>query len=121
MPTPPTIEELPLRRDYVIYQGGTFKRAYRWVVDGVGRDLSDWTGAMQVRKRAADPVPQLTLTTENGGITLAADGTITIYATDELTAAMTSSGVYDVKLENADGEVITFMLGEATLIKGVTR
>lgn len=117
-----TSTALPLVRDYVIYQGSTWSKAFRWLRDGVPVDLSGWSGAMQMRRRAdaAEPA-QLDLTTVNGGVRLDANGGVVLYATDEQTGAMVSSGVYDVELQNPQGERFRFLMGAIELSREVTR
>jgi hypothetical protein len=77
---------------------------------------------MQIRANIDAPEPMLSLSTENGGITLSANGDIELYVTDAQTAAITSSGSYDLKLKQPDapGDAWRFVEGKATLSREVT-
>ena len=63
----------PAKLKFTIYQGATFRRRLRWSVKGTGVpiDLTGCTARMQVRVEKESPTALLTLTTENGGISLA--------------------------------------------------
>jgi hypothetical protein len=84
--------------------------------------LTGHTARMQVRRTIESSTSLITLTTENGGISLnGADGLITIYMTDEQTASLTSSGVYDLEIISAAGVVSRVVQGSFTLSLEVTR
>jgi hypothetical protein len=77
-----------------------------------------------VRETYSSASAILTLTTENGGITLGgAAGTITLSATAIVTAALTApfSGVYDLELVSGGGVVTRLLEGVATVSPEVTR
>jgi hypothetical protein len=62
------------------------------------------------------------LTTENDGIEIDDEaGTITVQMTDAQTSALTSSGVYDLEIEDAGGNVSRVVQGTFTLSLEVTR
>ena len=110
--------------DLVIDKGATLSRTFQWR-DSTGApvNLAGYTARMQVRKTLLAPTPDLDLTTENGGITLGgADGTIMLYASDAVTAAVTSaSGVYDIELVSGGGFVTRLLEGQVVFTPEVTR
>lgn len=84
--------------------------------------LTDHTARMQVRRTLESTTSIISLTTENERIEL--DGpngliTLTISATD--TAALASSGVYDLEIIDIDGLVARVIQGTFTLSLEVTR
>lgn len=119
--------ELPLVIDQTIYQGATWRLHYRWLPGGVGRNFTGWTGRLQIRESYADQdtsAPLLSLTTENGGITLGSDGSIAILATDTQTQALTKTSTkrYDLELiAPSAGDVTRFLMGKITIEPEVTR
>lgn len=82
-------------------QGATFTRTITWK-DNAGSpiNLTGYTARMQVRDDYSSTSAVLTLTTENGGITLGGSaGTIVLTATATATAALTDGDyVYDLEL-----------------------
>lgn len=110
--------ELPIEADLVIYCGSTFRKAWRWTRGGQPGVTSEWSGAAQVRARPrADSPVLLTLS-----VTCEDDGTVRLYATDELTSAVeAASGVYDVEVENPAGERQRFAMGGVEFSPEVTR
>ena len=73
---------------------------------------------MQMRETVESSTPFLTLTTENGGITLGgAAGTINILATAAATSAITATGgVYDLEIVAADTVTVTRLLEGIVII-----
>jgi hypothetical protein len=117
-----TVVTLPVTADETIIQGATYRRSWVWTRDGVPVDMTGWLGRMQVRADYKSAEVLLELTTDNGGMTLGADGSITLYASDETTAAMQSAGRYDIELEMPDdGDVIRWRQGKMGLSPEVTR
>jgi hypothetical protein len=85
-------------------------------------DFTDYTARMQVRRTVDSSTILISLTTENGRITLGgASGTIELNITAADTAALTSSGVYDLEIISDDGVVDRIMQGDFTLSQEVTR
>lgn len=78
---------------------------------------------MQIRGVIDDAAPLITLTTENDGITLGgAAGTIELYISDADTAAITwTSGVYDLEIVLANGDVRRLLFGPVAVTQEVTR
>lgn len=137
----------PAKLKFTIYQGATFKKrltrkAYpyptRTVGDRVVRadngltanpadavpiDLTGCLARMQVRDETDSPVVLVSLTTENGGITLGGtSGTIDLYLPDEATTAFAwTGGVWDLEIEDSTGEVIRLAQGSISVSPEVTR
>lgn len=88
-------------------------------------DLSGFTARMQVRRTIESSTKLVELTTENNGLEINPTGETTnhikIYMSDEVTASIASSGVYDLEIINGDGEVSRIMQGAFTLSPEVTR
>jgi hypothetical protein len=111
--------------DITIEQGATFQLSITWKdADDNPIDLTGYTARMQVRRRhrAEDPA-LLSLTTENGAITLGgAAGTISIVAsatsTDDLPA---KPCVYDIELISPGSIVYRVLEGAADVTPEVTR
>lgn len=112
--------------DLAINQGETFRKGLIWKTGTPLNpvNLTTYTARMQVRSNAASTVVLLTLTTENGGITLGTtDGTIALYLTDLETSAITwEYGVFDIELiAGGSGDVTRLVQGTITVSKEVTR
>lgn len=85
-------------------------------------DLLNHTARMQVRRTIESSTVLVSLTTENSGIEINdAEGKITVAMSSETTAALTSSGVYDLEIINQSGEVSRVVQGTFTLSLEVTR
>lgn len=115
----------PVKLPLKIYQGATFRKVVTWKAGdpAVPVDLTGCTARMHVRAKLEDAAPLLSLTTANGGIVLGDElGTVTIYLSDEATAAISwVSGVYDLEIEFTNGDVRRFLYGAVTVSKEVTR
>ncbi len=84
--------------------------------------LTNHTARMQVRRTIESTTPLITLTTENGRISLnGAEGFINLSITAADTAALTSSGVYDLEIISSTGLVSRVIQGTFTLSPEVTR
>ena len=116
---------------YNIYceQGATFSRVLTILVpDEVDPDittpydLSNHTARMQIRRTITSASPMVELTTENGSLTLDdGNGSIAIEMSDEVTASLTTSGVYDLEIIDSSGNVSRVVQGTFTLNPEVTR
>ena len=83
--------------------------------------LTNYTARMQVR-RTINEDPMITLTTENGRITInGAAGLISLSISAADTAALESSGVYDLEIISSGGLVSRVIQGTFTLSLEVTR
>lgn len=101
----------PLWEKQTIYQGATWQPY--WVVkdaDGNPVDLTLWTARCVVGSDYGVAIPDLELTTENAGVVLTDVGEVSIYATAEVTAALTASttrpSYYEVELIEPGGEPV---------------
>lgn len=85
-------------------------------------DLSGYTARMQVRASVAATDVLLELTTDNGGITLGSDGTVTLQASAITTAALAwTRGMYDLELMDSAGVVTRLAAGSVAVSREVTR
>lgn len=85
-------------------------------------NLTGYTARMQVRRTIDSSTVLISLTTENGRITLGgASGIIELNITATDTAALTSSGVYDLEIVDSNGIVSRILQGNFTLSQEVTR
>lgn len=122
MPAP---TKVPLK----IYQGATFFESWAWSTAPdessayTPVDLTGCTARMQIRAKIEATTPLLTLTTENGGISLGGTaGTIELLIDADDTAALTwTSGVYDLEIVFPGGQVTRLTYGSVTVSPEVTR
>lgn len=85
-------------------------------------DLQNFTARMQVRRTMDSSSTLVELTTENGRIILNEEpGRIRLMMSDEVTAGITTSGVYDLEIIDAGGVVSRVVQGNFTLSQEVTR
>ena len=109
--------------DFLMPKGSTFSRTLTWKVSGSAVNLTNYTARMQARTSHISGTAVLTLTTENGKITLGgAAGTITLNLTATETAAITQQSLaYDLELVSAGGVVTRLVEGQIVLTPEVTR
>lgn len=104
-------------------QGATFSRQVLWKDSlGVPINLTGFTGRMQLRKSYNSLTYIISLTTENGGITLGGVlGTIDILMTASQTAAITAGNyLYDLELVNGS-TVYRLLSGSIEVTAEVTK
>ena len=108
-----------------IEQGATFEQTITWKAGepAVPVDITGCTARMHARERLDETNALLTLTTENGAITLGGvAGTISLALTAIETAAITwARGVYDLELVYPDGRVRRLLTGKINVSPEVTR
>lgn len=122
-----------------IEQGSTFGRLISveqpdLVADPSGSifenfELAGFTARMHIRRTIDSETPMITLTTENGRIVInpnivgtpTRNNEIALSITAADTAAILSSGVYDLEIISAGGTVSKVIRGDVTLIPEVTR
>lgn len=108
-----------------IEQGSNFELVITWKdEDGELIDLTGYTARMQVRREFSDSSAMLSLTTENGRITLGGVlGTITISVPASVTSTLSWQGkaLYDLELVSSGGQVTRLLKGKVTLELEVTR
>lgn len=103
---------------------GTYQERVFTYKDPAGNpiDLTGLTARMQIRPYKESAESFLSLTTENGGITLGGvDGTITVVIRTAQTSLIPSDGYYDLELVDGDGEVDRVLYGSVRLDAEVTR
>ncbi len=109
--------------NFVCEQGATFEKVLT-LRDADG-ELYDFTGCsarMQVRKDPKATETLISLTTENGRLTLGgAAGTIEFFIEADDTSAIARDGVYDLEVETAGGYVYRVLKGRFDLDPEVTR
>jgi hypothetical protein len=92
---------------------------------GTPINLQSFTAALQLRSLPNSPSAALTLTTQNGGITITGNsGLVSIHATSEQTGAIDEGDyVYDLDITSpAPGTVVTRLIqGQAVVSAQVTR
>lgn len=113
--------------DLLIEQGATFKHRLL-VKQGSGTsapaaDLTGYTARMQIRTEVEATTALISLTTENGRITITPeDGQLDLYISAEDTEALDfETGVHDVEIVSAGGEVTRIVQGKVKLSPEVTR
>lgn len=86
-------------------------------------NLTGYTARMDIRETREDTDPLLSLTTENGGITLGGvNGQISLLISATDTAALdVDTAVYDLELISAGGIVTRLVSGNIVVSKEVTR
>lgn len=110
--------------DFEIEQGTTFNKEFLYKdVNDDPVNLSGYTARMQVRSTVSSADVLLSLTTENGRITMGgAAGTIDLDLTATDTAAITwRRGVYDLEIVSSNGTVTRLLQGVITISREVTR
>ena len=116
----------PAKLKLTIYQGATFRKRLTWTGPAPTRtpiDLTGCTARMQVRPEIESAAVLLSLTTENGGITLGGvAGTVELFVSDDASTAFTwLSGVWDLEIEHPGGEVTRLAYGTVSVSPEVTR
>jgi hypothetical protein len=110
--------------DLTIKQGETLSISAVWR-DSAGDliNLSGYSAAMTLRTAYAESGTVLYLATTNGGISLAAAGTITITAAATATSALSAPGfgVYDLELRSGGSAVTRLLEGGYVITPEVTR
>lgn len=118
------------KHNFICEQGATFNPVITWreptAEDGTPGDPIDLTGysaRMQVRPSVASTTVVISLTTENGRISLGgANGEIELLIEDEDTANLPpASYKYDIELESSGGVVTRLLKGSFKVDPEVTR
>lgn len=119
----------PSQKDIVIYQGATFRDYLIWRYGPTAETAAPvqfsagTTARAHVRKRHSDVAAVLRFSTEalagEGRIVLGAtDGRIDLEMPDEVTASLPKvrfSGVWDLEIAWADGDVCRLVMGKCTI------
>jgi len=107
-----------------IDQGATYSQTITWKDPSKNAiDLTGYTARMQIRGKRTSTSATLSLTTENGGITLGdAEGTIALYISATDSAALeVGTYVYDLELIEPSGGVQRLLMGNFLVRGEVTR
>ena len=107
----------PAKHNFYVYRGATFSEQIEWKDEsGTPVNLTGFTARLHMREILEASDPFLTLTTENGGITLGGvAGTIQLLASaTQTTAIAATSGVYDLEL--VSGANVTRLLEGLVII-----
>ncbi|QKZ15889.1 BppU family phage baseplate upper protein [Spirosoma sp. KUDC1026] len=107
--------------DFTIDQGTTWNRVVTIDQNGAPVNLTGFTARMQLRRTRSQPDHDISLTTENGGLTInPTNGTITISMTADQTALLSDSYCYDLETTSGD-TVARWLQGKVTISPEVTR
>lgn len=112
--------------DILCEQGATFTRELTWKQEnGTPVNLTGYTARMQVRRAVSDSTAVVTLTTENGGITMPsprASGKIVLLLSATATAGLpVIKGVYDLEVVAPNSTVTRLLQGKFAVSAEVTR
>jgi hypothetical protein len=113
---------IPGKYNMVCPQGTTFSKQLTFTIDSVPVDLTTYTARMQVREKYTSTSAIITITTENGGISLGGeDGTIDLYVSDSNTSHIVAKEyVYDLELVSSSN-VYRLIQGKFIVTPEVTR
>jgi len=107
-----------------IDQGATYSQTLTWKdPSNIAIDLTGYTARMQIRGKRTSTSATMSLTTENGGITLGdSAGTIDLYisAIDSATLEV-GTYVYDLELISPSNNVTRLLMGNFVVRGEVTR
>lgn len=111
-----------VRRDLTIEQGS----GWRWVVSvtagNAAADLTGFAVRLQMRERVTSPEPFVDLSRGSGITVDDLAGEITVYLSDDETAALAvARGVYDLEIEPAGGDTVRLFEGKVKIRPEVTR
>ena len=113
------------KKSITLLQGETFAQSFAWRAGTppVPVDLTGCTARMHVRASVASPDVLLSLSTDDGRITLGGPlGTIALRLPADVTAALSFvAAVYDLELVHPDGTVRRLLAGQVKLSPEVTR
>lgn len=113
------------RYDFIMEQGATFDYVITFYSDSSGTipfDLTGYTARMDIKNNIDDATAIISLTTDNGRITLGGvNGTVQLVVSATDTAALNfERGVYDLELQSGSGVVTRLIQGAVTFEKEVT-
>ena len=110
--------------DFTIYQGSDFDCTIQWLSNNTPVDLTGCALRMQIRESAKSPIVILSLTTENGLLSIVPgdQGFIKITVSAELSRTLDfKTAVYDLEINFSGGKITRFLQGTVTLSQEVTR
>lgn len=114
---------IPGKYNMVCPQGSTFNQELTYSINSINVNLTGYTARMQVREKHTSSSTVLSLTTENGGITLGGSaGTISINASSSTTSELKPKEyVYDIELVSTSLIVTRLIEGKFIVSPEVTR
>lgn len=110
--------------DILIEQGSTFYLTVNVKnPDGTVKNISSYTGRMQIRPSFNSTTIYVDANTGNGMVTiLGSQGQVTVTIPGNTTDTYSwSSGVYDLEIDNGSGDIIRLVSGSVSLSQQVTR
>lgn len=107
--------------DIELKQGTTQRLAFKATSGGVPMDFTGCNFRMQIRRNARDANVLLELADDNGKITVAGDTFTLIFLPADTVGAVWTSGVYDLEITFANGDVMRVLEGKVSLSLEVTR
>jgi hypothetical protein len=113
---------IPGKYNMICPQGTTFSKQLTFTIDSVPVDLTTYSARMQVREKYTSKTAIVTITTENGGISLGGEeGTIDLYVSDSNTSSIVPKNyVYDLELISSSN-VYRLIEGKFIVTPEVTR
>jgi hypothetical protein len=122
---------IPQSADLAVYKGSSFIERFNLTVDGLPFESDGWKARMQIRETIESTVVVIELTTENGGISFVktndTEGKLVstelkLYIAPAVTEAINvQSGVYDIELVDASGDIGRLLEGSVVFNPEVTR
>lgn len=103
-------------------QGATFSKQLSYAIDSEPVNLTTYSARMQVREKHTSKTSVISLTTENGGISIEGlQGTIGLYISDVVTSLLVAKEyVYDLELVSGSN-VYRIIEGKFIVTPEVTR
>lgn len=118
----------PAKVKLKILQGATYRERFSWnAPSGTPIDLTGCSARMQVREEKESPIVLLSFSSaEQPGAGLivlgGATGTVDLSASADITSGLTwSSGVWDLEIVMANGDVVRLAEGSISVSPEVTR
>jgi len=102
-----------------VYAGANFRRDIRWRPEGVPLDLTTWSAILRAAPQRGQAA-SFDLTSPSDGLTLSADGIITIAMDAEQTEALPGPALfYVLDMRSPDGEVSRVLRGRLVVVRDV--
>lgn len=99
--------------NFDVYQGETWNRRVFYEYNGAAVDLSGFSGTMWLKRSEDDTEAALVLSSENGGVSInGALGRVTLTMAATVTAELSGTYLYDLKLSDGGGNVIYIVAGK---------
>ncbi len=112
------LRSLPVEMEQVVYTGADWRRQYRWLPDGTNpQDFTTWSARMLIGPPRGEAILNLT---DGNGITLGADGVITLRLTPNQTLSLSGGQLaYVLDIIDQDGFITRFARGRLTVVQDV--